>query len=361
MRRRVVVPVVVAVLVLVAAGLVGWRVFAPASSYAQAVDLLPGSTLRASYTDWAQVRSLAGGTTLGPASTGRQVRAFLGRAYDRGLTSASALTGSVSAMERLYGFSPIDASWESYGQSRQGSVDVLRLPDGTDFDGIEQDLRTLGYAEPRSGLGTGGVWRGSPNLVAHISPALTPVQQNVVVLGSQGVVLLSDSASYAASAAAVVRGDAVSLGSVASSLTSVAGSPVSAMLWARDFACVDLSMGSASTEDQRVGSRLVARAGGVNPLSGLVMALQPPAGGASGLDLTVGMEFEDSGQASENLQPRVDLASGPAPGQGGTFPGRFRITSAQASGSSVVLQLQPRPHEQLLADLSEGPVLFATC
>lgn len=358
MRRRVVVPVVAAVLVLVVAGLVGWRVLAPPSTYAQAVDLLPGSTLRASYTDWTQVRSLAGGTTLGPAPTGRQVRAFLRRAYDRGLTSASALTGSVSAMERVYGFSPISALWESYGQSRQGSVDVLRLPDGTDFDGIEQDLRTLGYTQPRSGLGTAGVWRGSPNLVAHISPGLTPVQQNVVVLASQRVVLLSDSASYAATAAAVVRGKAPSL---QSSLTAVAGSPVSAVLWARDFACVDLSMGSASPEDQRIGSQLVARAGGVNPLSGLVMALQPPAGSAAASDLTVGMEFEDSDQASENLQPRVDLASGPAPGQGGTFPGRFRITSAQADGSSVVLQLRPRPGEQLLADLSEGPVLFATC
>jgi len=353
-RRRVVVPVVVAVLVLVAAGLVGWRLFAPPSTYAQAVDALPASTLRASYTDWQEVRALAGGTTLGPASTGGEVGAFLRRAYDRGLTSASALTGSVSAMERVYGFSPISALWESYGQSRQGSVDVLRLPDGTDFDGIEQDLRTLGYRSPRSGIGTGGVWRGSANLVAHISPGLTPVQQNVVVLASQGVVLLSDSASYAASAASVVRGKAPSL---ESSLTSVAGSPVSAVLWARDFACVDLSMGSASAEDQRVGSRLVARAGAINPLSGLVMALQPPAS----LDMTVGMEFEDSDQASENLQPRVDLASGPAPGQGGTFPGRFRITSAQASGSSVVLQLQPRHGEQLLSDLSEGPVLFATC
>jgi hypothetical protein len=73
------------------------------------------------------------------------------------------------------------------------------------------------------------------------------------------------------------------------------------------------------------------------------------------------MLFEDSDQASENLQPRVDLASGPAPGQGGSFPARFQITSAQASGSSVVLQLQPRHGERLLPDLSEGPVLFATC
>jgi len=348
---------VVAVLALVAAGVVGWVAFRPASTYARAIDALPGATLRASYTDWREVRALAGGTTLGPASTGGQITAFLNRAYDRGLTPVSALTGSVAAMQRLYGFSPLEAQWESYGQSRQGAVDVLRLPDGTDFTSIEQDLRTLGYREPASGLDRGGVWRGSGDLLAHLSGALTPVQQNVVVLASRGMVLMSDSPEYAASAAAVVRGDAPSLGSTpgVSSLTAVAGSPVSAMLWSRDFACADLSMGNASAGDQRAGAQLVAGVGGVNPLSGLVMAQQPT--GA----MTVGMLFEYSSQASENLQPRVDLATGPAPGQGGTFSARFRINSARASGSSVVLQLRPRPGERLLADLSEGPVLFATC
>ncbi len=357
MRRRVVVPTVLAVAVLVAGGLVGWFVLRPASTYAQAVDALPGSTLRASYTDWAEVRALAGGTTLGPASPNRQVRSFLDRAYNRGLTSASALTGTVAQMEQLYGFSPLEAQWESYGQSRQGSVDVLRLPDGTDFTSIEENLRTLGYREPRSGLGHGGVWHASGDLLAQLGSGLTPVQQNMVVLASHGVVLLSDSASYVASAADVLRGSAPSLAQTpgVSGLTGNAGSPVSAMLWARDFACLDLSMGNASPADRSTGARLVRRAGKVTPLTGLVMAQQ-----RSG-DLSVGMQFEDSDQASQNLQPRVDLASGPAPGQGGTFRGRFTITSAQASGSSVVLQLRPRGGEQLLADLSDGPVLFATC
>jgi hypothetical protein len=137
-----------------------------------------------------------------------------------------------------------------------------------------------------------------------------------------------------------------------------AGDPVSAMLWARDFACTDLSMGSASAAEQRVGNLLVARAkhaGGVNPLAGLVMALEPDA------TMTVGMVFEDSDQASENLQPRVNLASGPAPGQGGSFGGRFTITAAQADGADVQLRLKPKGDERLLTDLDRGPVLFATC
>ena len=36
-------------------------------------------------------------------------------------------------------------------------------------------------------------------------------------------------------------------------------------------------------------------------------------------NLVVGMNFEDDDQASENLQPRTNLADVPAPGQSGTY------------------------------------------
>jgi hypothetical protein len=55
------------------------------------------------------------------------------------------------------------------------------------------------------------------------------------------------------------------------------------------------------------------------------------------------------------------LARGPAPGQGGTFGDRFRVTSVTAQGSLVVMQLDPRPDASVLSDLSTGPLLFATC
>ena len=138
-------------------------------------------------------------------------------------------------------------------------------------------------------------------------------------------------------------------------LTSVAGTPVTATLWAADFACEDLSMTSADEEDQRVAASLVEEAGGVSPLSGLVMAQQPDR------SLTVGMLFESSDQASDNLQARVDLAAGDAPGQGGTFGERFTITSGEADGEAVVLRLEPRGTEYVFSDISTGPVLFATC
>lgn len=356
-RVRVVVFVGVALLLLGGVGYAVVRTVGREPQFETAVSLAPASTLRALYTDWSGVRRLAGGRSLGSASPPGAVNRFLERAYDRDLTTASALTSSTYAMEKRFGVSPLDAEWELYAQSRQGAVDILKVGESVDLAGVERNLRTLGYDAPARGSGTGGVWAGTTDLVAGIDPSLTPVQQNVVVLPEQGLVLMSDSASYASDAADVVRGDRPSLADTdgVSDLAGLAEDPVDAVLWAKDFACADLSMGNADAEDQRVADELVQRAGEVSPLSGLVMSRRENG------DLVVGMHFESDDQASENLQPRTDLAAGEAPGQGGTFPERFRILSAEARGPNVVLELRPHGQQSLLSDLYEGPVLFATC
>ncbi len=89
-------------------------------------------------------------------------------------------------------------------------------------------------------------------------------------------------------------------------------------------------------------------------MSGLVMAQQADS------TLSVGMVFENEEQASEDLQPRTDLASGPAPGQGGTFSERFRVTDSVAEGRVLSMTFDPAKGT-LLGDLAQGPVLFATC
>lgn len=340
--------------VVVVAGLLMWRLLLDRpSDYERAMGYLPPSTLRATYTDWAEVRSAARGDDLSAGSSAGQVQAFLGRAFDRDLTPTSALAESTFALESHYGFSPLSAAWESFGQSPEGQVVVLALDEDADMEGIEKRLRTLGYDEPADGLGEGGTWEGSSDLVATIDPALTPVQQNVAVLAQEHLVLMSDSAAPVSSTASIVRGDSSGLDVAA--LTSVAGSPVTAELWASDFACEDLAMSSADEEDQRVASSLVEKVGGVSPLSGLVIAQQPDR------TITVGMRFETSDQASDNLQARVDLAAGEAPGQGGTFAERFTVTSGEADGETVVLRFEPTDAKFVFSDITAGPVLFATC
>lgn len=358
MQRRVVVVAAALALVVAAVGAwFGWRAW-ERTSYEQAVAWMPESTLRATYTDWASVRSLADGSSLGSSSTTRDVSNFVSRAYDLDLTSTSAVVDSTYAMNRRYGFSPIDATWEMYGQSREGAVVAMRFDDSVDLDGVERNLRRLGYTAPADGAGSGGVWAGSADLVATIDPTLTPVMQNVVVLPDEGVVLLSDNQAYASSSATVVTGSAEGLDSVEGvpELAAAAEEPASAVLFASDFACEALSMAGADEEDQAVAEDLISAAGGVSPVAGVVVAMQPDR------SLVVGMHFESSDQASDDLRPRVDLASGEAVGQGGMFTERFRVVEAAADGNEIVMDLEPTADDlPLLSDLTQGPLLFATC
>jgi hypothetical protein len=114
-------------------------------------------------------------------------------------------------------------------------------------------------------------------------------------------------------------------------------------------------MSAADPRAVQVGRALVARAGGVSPLAGLVMAQH------ADRSMVLAMRFSGSSEASRNLRPRVRLARGPAPGQGGSFRDRFRVASSDAEGRDVVLQLQPVARRPVLSDLSSGPVLFAAC
>jgi hypothetical protein len=74
------------------------------------------------------------------------------------------------------------------------------------------------------------------------------------------------------------------------------------------------------------------------------------------------MHFETSAQAEANLRPRLRLARGEAVGQGGTFAERFSVSVARAEDQQVVLDLEPvEPDADLLSDLAQGPLVFATC
>ena len=342
MRVRVVL-VMLVVLALVA-GALWWFRHDRRTTYEAALDTLPAATLRASYTDWEFART---------AVDAKALPRFIDDAYDADLTRTSALENTATELDERYGLSVRDANWEVYGQSDEGSVAVLRVADSTSYADLRDTLRDLGYGEPRSDT---AAWTGTAELVARIDPALTPVMQNVLLLEDDHLVLFSDSATYAEEAAEVVDGSRDSLLDSVADLAATSADPVSAILWASDFACEELSMSSADASDQAIAEGLVQSAGGVSPLAGLVMAR------SSSGEVTVSLRFENDDQASENLQPRTDLASGEAPGLGGSFRDRFSVTSSKTDGRLVVLRLSPAVDEEtLLSSISNGPVLFATC
>jgi hypothetical protein len=321
------------------------------SSLDEALDLVPASSLRVGFTDWKKVRE-----RLKPKGlvSGVEIRDFISRGYDADLTAASSIDESAAALKAKYGFSPVNADWEAYAQSRKGAVMVLKLSSDADMKAIEDKLDGLGYQKPTSDT---GVWDGGVDLVAQIDPTITPELQYVVVDADKHLVLSSDTHAYAASAAKVVTGDADSLGD--SDLVHLADrvpDPAAAFLWAGDFACEDLSMSQAANDDQALADRLVKKAGGIDPLSGLVMGMR------ANRTLDVAMAFESSRQATNNLRPRAELVVGQAVGRAGSLAEDFDLTRSRTDGSDVVLTLKPKQKEGFaLSEINSGPVLFATC
>ena len=356
MTRRLALLVAGVLLVVVAGGGVGWWLLGrgPTGPLADAMRTLPAGSLRLGYTDWATVTRELDAPRGDEALDDEVLREFLGRTYDGDVTTTSAVVESFKGLQSALGISPADAEWEAYGQGRDGAVDVLRLKDSVDLDDVTDRLADAGWAEPDD---EDGVWVGDGDLVATLDEPLTTMQKNVAVVHDRRLLLMSDSATFLEATLPVLSGDEPSVMDVdgVPDLVSAAGEARSAQLWVRDFACEDLAMSKADPVDEKEGDRLVEQAGGVHPLSGLVLAL------GRGRAATLGMWFASESQAEEDLQPRTDLARGAAPGQGGTFGDRFTVTDSTQDGRLVRMRLRTRPDVPLMSDLGQGAVLFATC
>ncbi len=142
--------------------------------------------------------------------------------------------------------------------------------------------------------------------------------------------------------------------SIAGVTTAVEGS-LSASIYSGDYACVALAMTQADDADRVRAADLIDQAGDVNPLDAFAIA------GLRGGDVRVAMAFENEEQARTNADTRAKLAAGPAPGQGGAFPDRFKLGKVTADGDVVTMELDTVPGTYVMSDLATGPVLFATC
>ena len=349
MRKQLVLAVAVLVaLTLVVVGVRAWRSL-QMNDFERAVSLAPVGTQRLTYTHWAGVRSALEVDLDADSPTG-EVEQFLDDAFERDLSPMSALLESTPAMHEEFGFSPATLDWELLSQSESGSAVLMRLPEDTDFDAVEDRLEELGYQRPDE---DDGVWLGGIDLLPTIG-TLTPQLQFLAVDADQRLVIGSDTQGYAAQTMETITGDADSVEGL-DDVVDASGEPLAAAVYDGPLACRSLAMSAADAADQDQAEQLVAAAGEVNPMTGFAMALQP------GLDVRVAMSFESEEQARTNADTRAALASGPAPGQGGDFTDRFRLGTVSAEGDVVTMELEPGEGEYVLSDLSSGPVLFATC
>ena len=352
MRRPIVIAALVTLVAAVLlAGVVGMRWWRDSqrTDLQLAASYAPKDAQRLTWTHWAGVRA-AVDADLDAESSGEQVQGFLDDAYDRDLTSASALVGSAPVLQARFGFSPATADWELFSQSEAGAVVIVRLPDGTDFDELADQLEGTGYTRPDD---DGGVWLGGEQLLPTLGANLTPELQYVALDAGRHLVLTSDTAAYLEEAVTGLDDHDLSQG--LEDVVPASGDALSAAVYDGPYACSALAMSQADASDAAQGDELVEQAGGVDPLTGFAISVQPDGG------VRVAMAFASDEQARRNADSRSALASGPAPGQGGDFADRFSVESASADGRVVRLDLEPRPDTYVLSDLSSGPVLFATC
>ena len=345
--------VLMAVAGLLVVGVLVWK-RATRSDLDEALGAVPASSLRVGFTDWTVVRSRLH-AHLGDTPGSAAVTGLMQKAYDSDFSAASSIDESAAALQSKYGFSPATARWEAYAQGRKGATMVLKVADGTDFGVLAGNLRSIGYGKPKT---ADGVWQGGADLVVAIDPTLTPELQYVVLLADRGLVVTSDDASYAASAARAASGAAASFSGVpgVGDIANRLGDPANAMLWGQDFACTDLAMSQADDTAQADAANRVRQVGGVTPLAGLAMAMEPDR------TLRVVEHFENSERASKNLRPRAQLAVGEAIGRGGSFSDDLSLFSSRAVNNDVLLDLRPRAKTGfVLSALYDGPVLFATC
>jgi hypothetical protein len=341
----------VLVLALVA-GLWWWRGLRM-TELERALSVSPADSARLSWTDWAGVRSELG-VSLSADSPPADLDEFLDRAYSRDLSSTSALLGSADVLQTDFGFSPATVDWEMFSQSDQGAVILLHLPDGTDFDAIADRLTRLGFERPSDPK---GVWQGGMDLLPRVSANLTPELQFLALDPDDGFILTSDRADFLHHALDVVHGDADSMASddAIGEAAGAVGDPLSAALYSGPQACRALAMSGADPTDQAAAQDLLDRAGEVNPITAFAMAAEP------GGTVEVVLGFENDDQARTNADTRATLADGPAPGQGGDFTDRYRLGPVTADGHLVRMVLHPREGQYVVSDLSNGPLLFATC
>ena len=341
---------VVALVITAAAVVVGVRWWSDSNrtDLERAMSMAPHDGEQFSWTDWSDVRAELD-LDLGDDPSDEDVATLLERGFETDLTQNTALGDSAEEIQDAFGFSPATVDWELFSQSEKGAVVMVHLPESTDFDAITDALADSGFGEPEK---DGGVWVGGDEVLAALG-GITPELAYVVVDEERRLILSSDDPAYLADAAADARDEDGP--SDLDDIITASDDALSASIYADDHACAKLAMSQADPIDQETATELIRRAGELNPLTGFAISVR------SGGDVRVVMSFESDDQAKTNADTRTQLASGPAPGQGGDFTDLFELGEVSADGKLVTMELEPVESSYAFSAIKDGPVLFATC
>lgn len=353
--RKTLVIAATTVAVLVAGGVVGSRLIGGGedTDLQSALTRSPVEAQRFSFTDWAGVRTEMGLDFDSP--TPEDIAGFLNAGFDADLISNTALVESADQLQAEYGLSPASIEWELFSQDSIGATVMVKLPESFDFEVLGRNLTRLDYERPTDvgGDGEDALWVGNADQIARIG-GLTPILTNIGLVPDEGLLVASDQPATAVRAIKAAR-TTRELPEAVADVAAAAGNALSASVYTGTYACEALAMAGADPTDQDAGAQLLRQAGKVNPMTAFSISAQ------RGEGVRIAMGFENDDQAQTNATTRSALVRGPAPGQGGAFTDRFSVDEVSAEGRVVTMDLTPEPNSFVLSDLSNGPVLFATC
>lgn len=329
------------VILAVLALLLTYAAWPRSTPFSRAAELLPKATQRVLWTDWAGIRA-AGDCSAWPACEGGLA--------EKDLDSSSVLITSADALQQHFHWGPQTIGTELLGQAADGQVLVIGGLSRGRLASIARAYEDAGFTPPKDHRTDGGVWEGGPDLLSELD-IQEPLFGEVAFLPDRGVLLTSDSAAYLKAAVKTARaGDGLDV-----SLVRQLGAPLAAVALAGDRACAELSFATADTDAQTQATQLVADAGGVTPLAGYAVGLGPDRA------WTAAFAFESADRARHDLLPRQRLAAADDPGQMVDYPDLFTVDDARRDGSEVVLTGHARPSAYALSQVTQGPVLLASC
>lgn len=328
----------IGVLVVLAALAVGYAVWPRSSEFSRATGLLPASAQRVLWTDWQAIRA---------DRDCRRWTACEAAMADADLGAATVLGASAEALQAELRWGPETVDWELLGQATGGEVLVVQLPD---VRRVARAYETAGFTPPVKHRLDGGVWVSEVEVLAGLGID-EPLFANAAFLADDGLLLSSDSAAWLEESVKAAQGGRHLDLELAGELTD----PLAAVGLAGDRACAELSFATADGGAQARAAQLVEAAGGVNPLDGYLVGL------GSDRAWTAALAFESDGKAQEDLLPRQRLAAGEDPGQMLDYTELFRLDAAEQHGRHVVLTGRAEPSAYALTQVTQGPVLLASC
>ena len=298
-----------------------------------ALDAMPASTTVVGFTDWSQILE----------------RHSIGVAARRDLTTRSVIGTRVDEMDALIGWSPADAEWEVFGQGPDGTAAVVRLDRSVSFDDLRGKLRDAGYRQD------------GPRWTASRRSNLSETFINIALLPRQRLVVLSDRSSTLDRVLDVIDGRARSLAgnpAAADTARALAGSD-SVLLQGGTLGCRSSAVTGADRE-QQVRAAL-DRAGDLESYRFSGRGVVDHGGsGFRAQQVVFVMTFESAVLASEQVQVRGRLATGPFIGRSGPIEETLRLRSSSADESTARLSFAHDPDTDVFMT-GTGPVLFATC